>query len=126
MVEDMYCAASLPAWASYGTTERNAINGSEPKTDDTTGNKYLWGSTIPGQQCRSMRHAAQAGASRSSTEAQKGPIAERSRSTLPEWTAEHDAPLALEGCQGCHCCWSFNGSTGNYMWAAGAPPPAGT
>ncbi len=31
MVEDMYCAASLPALASYGTTERNAFNGSESK-----------------------------------------------------------------------------------------------
>lgn len=29
MVDDAYCAASLPALASYGDKERNAFNGSE-------------------------------------------------------------------------------------------------
>lgn len=28
MVDDAYCAASLPALASYGDRERNAFNGS--------------------------------------------------------------------------------------------------
>ena len=31
MVDDAYCAASLPALASYGDRERNAFNGSEAR-----------------------------------------------------------------------------------------------